>query len=211
MGGRLGGQKLHWQSPKRLKFKSTLSLKSGAKISKIIHVSISLCTRTWMDNWYKYFHHSWIYIFLDRVYIAAFILLLSLFMKLFGLKHYVQVYHYICDKEFYPEINCLQTIIFHSSPGFLAARVKKKMIKIDEIQHQHCGIFLLLLVLRYPYLRTKNAGSKKCIERSQKGRNSFSWGCGQKENDVFSQSNNLQPDNSCLITKLLNDTMDFLF
>ena len=126
MGGRLGGQKLHWQSPKRWKFKSTLSLKSGAKISKIIHVSISLCRRTWMDNWYDYFHHSWIYIFLDRVYIAAFNLLPSLFMELFGLKHYVEVYHYTRNKEFYPEINCLQTIIFHSSPGFLAARVKHK-------------------------------------------------------------------------------------
>ena len=61
---------------------------------------------------------------------------------------------------------------------FLLGRVKMKkqkneLIKIDEIQHQHCGIFLLLLVLRYPYLRTKNAGSKKSIERSQKGRNSF--------------------------------------
>ena len=73
---------------------------------------------------------------------------------------------------------------------FLPVRVKNDerkngIIKIDEIQRQHCGIFLLLLVLRYPYLRTKNTGRKKCIERSQKGRNSFSWGCGQKENDVF--------------------------
>ena len=62
---------------------------------------------------------------------------------------------------------------------FLSVRVKNderknEIIKIDEIQHQHCGIFLRLLVLRYPYLRTKNTGRKKCIERSQKGRNSFS-------------------------------------
>ena len=47
-------------------------------------------------------------------------------------------------------------------------------------------------LLPFTYLRTKNPGSKKCIERSQEGRISLSWGRGQKENDVFHRAATLK-------------------
>ena len=109
----------------------------------------------WMENKYNYFHHSRLCIFLIPGLYCC--IIFSLFMKL---KTIFGLKHYV------------KVAVFH-------------YICIKEF----CiikWIFLLLLVLRCPlYLRTKNAGSKKCIERSQKGRSSFSWGCGQKENKVF--------------------------
>ena len=55
----------------------------------------------------------------------------------------------------------------------------------------------------FPYLRTKNPGSKKCIERSLEGCISLRWGREQKENDVF-HGRNLQPDISTLVCNILN-------
>ena len=68
----------------------------------------------------------------------------------------------------------------------------ESIIQMDRKRMTSIWALFRISLLPFTYLRTKNPGSKKCIERSQEGRISLSWGRGQKENDVFHRAETLK-------------------
>ena len=55
-----------------------------------------------------------------------------------------------------------------------------QLSKWPEKEWHQFGVLFSVSLLPFRFLRTKNPGGKKCIERSQEGRNSLSWGDKKK-------------------------------